>query len=97
MFVWLVTVRAAEGRSLAVHALLVERLIPLLRAQPGCAGPTLAACVNCVGEYTYLAYWDSRGAVEAFEANPNYQAVVDELKSMVRRPLERELWAVLSC
>ena len=93
MFLWLVTVRAAEGRSPAVRRLLDGRLLPLLRALPSCSGPILAACTNCAGEHTYLAFWSSRSAVEAFETPPDYQAFVNALAPLLRVPPKRELWA----
>ncbi len=96
MFVWLVTVRAADGGSLVVTELLRERLLPVLRSQPACVGPTLARCVNCAGESTFLAYWNDRAALEAFEDSPAYRALLRELTPHLRLPPKRELWEVLA-
>jgi quinol monooxygenase YgiN len=93
MFLWLVTVRAAEGRTPAVRRLLDGRLLPLLRAQPGCSRPTLAARTNCAGEHSCLAFWSSRSAIEDFEAHPAYQTLMDELALLLRVPPKRALWA----
>lgn len=96
MVIWLVTVRAAEGRSPEVREVLERRMLPLLHARPGCDLAALAACINCAGEHTYLAYWADRGAVEAFEAEPTYRAVLDDLAPLLRVPPRRELWAILA-
>ena len=95
MYLWLVTVRAADGETDRVRALLRDRLLPLLRAQPGCGESRLAACVHCAGEQTYLATWPSEAAVAAFEASPSYLAVVEALAPHLRVPPKRELWALL--
>lgn len=96
MFLWLVAVRAAEGRSPAVRRLLDGRLLPLLRAQPGCSRPILAACTNCVGEHTYLAFWSSRSVVVAVETPADYQAFVNALAPLLRVPPTRGLWEFLA-
>lgn len=96
VLIWLVTVRATDGNSHVVDALLVEQIMPLLRASPGCTGAALARCVNCVGERTYLAYWTDLGAVEALEVDPEYRRVVDELAAVLGVPPKRELWEVMS-
>lgn len=95
MVIWLVTVRAAEDHSAAVGGSLKDRLLPLLHAHPSCNAPTIARCVNCAGEYTYLAYWDDSDTVLSFEATPAYQAVLDDLAPLLRVRPKRELWEVL--
>ena len=96
MFVWLVTVRAAEGCSPQLGQILTERMLPLLQGQDGCSAPAVAACVNCAGEHTYLAYWTDRASVERFETTPAYRAPADDLAPLVRVPLKCELWQVLA-
>ena len=97
MYLWLVTVRAADHHhSHAIHALLRDHLLPLLRAQPAARRPQLAACVNCAGESTYLATWPDTHTVEAFEASPTYRALLDELTPLLRLPPKRELWEILA-
>ena len=96
MMIWLVTVRAAEGRSERVRALLQSELLPLLRATPDCRDPQLAACVNCAGEHTYLAFWPERSAVERLEADPTYRATLDRLSGYLPVPPKRELWEILA-
>ena len=96
MFRWLVTVRAADGRSPEVRQLLEATLVPLLRDQSVCANPELAACIHCAGEHTYLAQWPSEDAVVQFEHSPAYQAALDALAPLLRIPPKRELWEVLT-
>lgn len=75
-----------------MRRLLDGRLLPLLRAQPSYSGPILPACTKCAGEHTYLAFWSSHSAVEAFETRPDYQAFVNALAPLLRVPPKRELW-----
>jgi len=96
MFRWLVTVRAADDRSDAVRQLLESTMVPLLRQQPACSEPELAACIHCAGEHTYLARWPSEEAVIAFEASPEYQTVGQQLAPLLRVPPKRELWRVVA-
>jgi len=96
MFVWLVTVRAADDRSAAVRQLLESAMVPLLRHQPDCSGPELAACIHCAGEHTYVAHWPSEEVVAAFEASPAYNSLTQELAPWLRVPPKRELWEVLT-
>lgn len=95
MWIWLTTVRAVPDRSAVVSELLREQLMPLLRGQPGCAGPTLATCIHCADEFTYLARWHERDALERFEASPPYRVLIDRLSTLLRTPPKRELWRVL--
>lgn len=95
VWIWMVTVRALPDRSSGLSDLLRERLMPLLRGHPGCIGPTVATCSHCADEFTYLARWKDRGALERFEASPPYRAVIDRLATLVRTPPKRKLWRVL--
>lgn len=96
MFAWLVTVRAADASVPAVYTLLRERLLPMLRAQAECTAPAVARCVNCGGEFTYMAPWAERHTLEAFEASADYAELVSELGSRLRLPAKRELWELLA-
>lgn len=97
MYLWLVTLRAADHRhSHAMHALLRDHLLPLLHAQPAAQRSQLAACVNCAGESTYLAHWPDTHALEAFEASPRYRTLLDEVTPLLRMPPKRELWEILA-
>ncbi len=96
MFVWLVTVRAAEGQAPRVAAVLRDRLLPLLREQAACRRPTLVRRVNCAGEHTCLPFWASRVAVETFERTPTYRALLDALAPRLRVLPKRELWEVVA-
>ncbi len=95
MYQWLVTVRAADGETDRVRSLLQGEMLPLLRAQPDCGEPRLAACIHCAGEHTYLATWPSEEAVVAFEHDGPYLALLERLAPHLRVPSKRELWAVL--
>lgn len=96
MYLWLVTVRAADHRhATAVRALLHDHLLPLLRGQPAADCPQLAACVNCTGESTYLARWPDTRTVEAFEASPTHRALLDRLGPVLWVPPQREPWEIL--
>ena len=95
MFRWLVTVRAADGRSDDLRSELRSSMLPLLRRQDGCAQPELAACIHCAGEHTYLAHWPSEEAVVDFEQSAEYRAAVEGLAPLLRVPPKRELWEVL--
>lgn len=96
MFRWLVTVRAADGSSDAVRHLLESTMVPLLRGEPECAGPELAACIHCAGEHTYLAQWSSEEAVLRFERSSAYGHTLEVLGPLLRVPPKRELWEVLA-
>ena len=90
------TVRAVPESVLAVHQLLSERLVPLLRRQRACSAPTLTRCVNCTGEFTFLANWPDRATLEAFEASGSYQELLDALGPHLRVSPKRELWEVIA-
>jgi hypothetical protein len=79
-----------------VRALLQDRVLPLVLAQQAAEHTQLAACVNCTGEFTYLACWPDPAAVEALEAYPSYQALLDELTPLLGVPPKRELWEILA-
>jgi hypothetical protein len=97
MYLWLVTLRAADHHhSHAIQALLRDHLLPLLYAHPAAQRPQLATCINCAGESTYLAHWPDIHTVEAFEASSNYRALLDELTSLLRMPPKRELWKIVA-
>ena len=87
---------ANQGQATEVRALLQDRLLPLVRAQPSADHPQLATCVNCTGEFTYLACWPHAHSVEAFEASPGYQALLEALTPLLGVPPKRELWKILA-
>ena len=94
MKIWLVTVRALEGRDNNVREILRSRLAPLL-TKSGCTSPAVAGCLHCAGEYTYLGYWRDDESVEAFERLPGYRSVLADLAPLLRVPPKRELWELL--
>ena len=96
MYIWLVTVRAADGEHERVRSLLLAQVLPLLESTQACQEPRLAACIHCAGEHTYLGYWPDEPAVLAFEASLPYQALQQRLAPLLRVPPKRELWEVLS-
>ena len=67
----------------------------MLRAEPEPSHVALAACVNCAGEFTFMADWPSEDAVVAFEAGPAYRAVLVSLEPHLRVAPKRELWRLL--
>ncbi len=93
---WLVTLRAADGHSEDVVGIVRDRLLPLLSAAPGCSDALLATCVHCSGEFTYLAQWSDRAAVERFECDHRYVSLASEIALLLRVPPKRELWEVIS-
>lgn len=94
-FHWQVTVRATADDVDEVRSILLKRLLPLLAIEPDCRNPRVAACVNCAGEFTYLADWRTRGATERFEQTPTYRAIAATLGPRLRAPAKRELWEIL--
>ena len=92
---WQVTVRAAEAGVEPVRSILLTRLLPLLAVEADCRNPRVAACVNCAGEFTYLAEWPARAAIERFEQSAAYSTIAAALRPHLSTSVKRELWKIL--
>jgi hypothetical protein len=93
-FHWQVTVRVA-GDPQGAEAVLRESVLPLLGSEAAASHASLAACINCAGEYTFMADWSSTDAVIAFVDTAAYRAALRELGQWLRVEPKRELWRLL--
>ena len=96
MHQWLVTVRARPSDVDLARTMLLDGLLPLLAAAPGCGEPRLAACTHCPGEFTYSADWTSLEALERFERSVAYEALMSTLRRLLEGPPKRELGQILA-
>ena len=86
MFVRVGSVAVKAGKSGELREVYGARVVPLVTAQPGCAGcmllEPLAESEPCV----VMTMWDTQAACEAYEASGAAQEAVSAVKHLFAGP-----------
>lgn len=74
---------------------MAEAILPLIKGVENASHVALAGCINCAGEFTYMADWTSADEVVSLESSEAYRAALASLEAHLRVPPKRELWRLL--